>query len=432
MKAMAAKQPSNDFHRQHQEVVQAPLIQNEFPSTDAIVLQRMSACPCGGGCPSCVGDMVIQPKLRIGEPGDRYEREADRVADDVMRMSEPRTPEKLATYRQAQGVQVQRLCIRYDEELHRQVMDEEEKTLQAKEMSSLTPQVTPSLASQINTLQDRGRPLPESMRAFFEPRFGYDFSHVRIHTDTQATRATHGLNARAFTIGHHIVFGVGQYDPARSEGRRLLAHELTHVIQQSRRNQGDTIYRDCNVNAFRVRHGIFDNFFLSFDPRLQVPMTFNITLDRGSQSTECLIGQVKSGERRKRGEVVNDSLGEHRWETFVSDSSTRWTHWWDGQRWNAANGDWETNDSYETAVFYDTPGFTGVETTDYPIYLGGIDRNGWFEFETYVKDAGTMDDVIRFTWRILINYTDPDHGSISYELRQIFPIEENAVIADYR
>ena len=90
MKAMAAKQqPSNDFHRQHQEVIPTPLIQNEFPSTDAIVLQRMSACPCDGGCPSCVGDMVIQPKLKIGEPGDRYEREADRVADEVMRMPEP-------------------------------------------------------------------------------------------------------------------------------------------------------------------------------------------------------------------------------------------------------------------------------------------------------------------------------------------------------
>ena len=77
MKAMATKQPSQDFHRQHQEVILTPLIQNEIPSTDAIVLQRMSACPCDGGCPLCEGDMFIQPKLRIGEPGDRYEREAD-------------------------------------------------------------------------------------------------------------------------------------------------------------------------------------------------------------------------------------------------------------------------------------------------------------------------------------------------------------------
>ncbi len=214
MKAMAAKQqPSNDFHRQHQEVVQAPLIQNEFPSTDAIVVQRMSACPCDGGCPLCEGDMVIQPKLRIGEPGDRYEREADRVAEQVMRMPEP-------------GVQ-------------RQVELEEEEKLQTKKAPGQTPEDTPDLESHIQALKGGGQSMPESVHAFFELRFGCDFNRVRVHTDARAAEIVRAVNAQAFTIGRDVVFGAGQYAPETISGKKLLAHELTHVVQQ---NGGPTLF----------------------------------------------------------------------------------------------------------------------------------------------------------------------------------------------
>jgi hypothetical protein len=81
-------------------------------------------------------------------------------------------------------------------------------------------------------LYRNGRPLDDSLRTFFEPRFGYDFTNVRIHTDTQAAETARALKARAFTEGRDIVFGAGQYAPGTTEGQRLLAHELTHVVQQ--------------------------------------------------------------------------------------------------------------------------------------------------------------------------------------------------------
>src|SRR6185503_3554264 len=73
----------------------------------------------------------------------------------------------------------------------------------------------------------------EVARAFFEPRFGANFSQVRVHTDTQAARTASSINAKAFTIGRDIAFAAGQYAPHSGEGQRLLAHELTHVVQQS-------------------------------------------------------------------------------------------------------------------------------------------------------------------------------------------------------
>jgi hypothetical protein len=246
MKAMAAKQPSNDFHRQHQEVIQAPVLQNEIPSTDAIVLQRMSACPCDGGCPLCEGGMVIQPKLKIGEPGDRYEREADRVADEVMRMPDPQSVTQSAN--EPSILRMYPMCEEEEEELlqsktisklntqlaQRQTEDkgEMEEFLQNNKTIGHNTTITPDFESQINTIKGGGHPLPESIRAFFEPRFKYDFSNVRIHKDNQAAKSAQAINARAFTKGRHIVFADRQYAPGTLSGRQLIAHELTHFIQQ--------------------------------------------------------------------------------------------------------------------------------------------------------------------------------------------------------
>jgi hypothetical protein len=160
----------------------------------------------------------IQAKLKVGQPGDIYEQEADRMADEVMRMPEP-------------GVQRQ----------------DDEKRIKSKLLAEqITPlvqrhvekggEVTSNLESRIDALRDGGQPLPESVRAFFEPRFRYDFSKVRVHTDSRATELARAVNARAFTIGQNVVFDRGQYAPVTSEGQRLLAHELIHVVQQS---QGD-------------------------------------------------------------------------------------------------------------------------------------------------------------------------------------------------
>lgn len=93
--------------------------------------------------------------------------------------------------------------------------------------------LTSSMESSITSLRGAGSPLPDTERAFFEPRFGYDFSRVRVHSGSAAERSARDVNANAYTLGHNIVFGAGKFSPGANEGRRLIAHELTHVIQQT-------------------------------------------------------------------------------------------------------------------------------------------------------------------------------------------------------
>ena len=224
-----------------------------------VLLQRKCACGSNasgltGKCEECGEKRMLrlQTKLAISEPGDRYEQEADRIADEVMRMPLP------AAYRQATGGQeadnqlqtkrladqitpmVQREAIAEEddedekEELQRQTAMEEEEMLQPKGTTAQAPTVTRSVESIIQSMrQDGGQPLDPAARAFMEPRFGHDFSNVRVHTDSQAANAARAVNARAFTVGSAVVFGTGQYAPRAAEGRRLLAHELSHVVQQT-------------------------------------------------------------------------------------------------------------------------------------------------------------------------------------------------------
>ncbi|KAF5434155.1 protein of unknown function (DUF4157), partial [Candidatus Methanophagaceae archaeon] len=120
-----------------------------------------------------------------------------------------------------------------EEELKKKEKEEEEILLTRGHIGQ-TPEVTTSLESHIRALKGGGQPLLESVRTFFEPRFGYDFSQVLVHTDTRAAESAGAVNAQAFTIGQDVVFGEGQYSPQTSEGKQLLAHELTHVVQQGR------------------------------------------------------------------------------------------------------------------------------------------------------------------------------------------------------
>jgi len=179
---------------------------------------------------------LVQAKLRIGQPGDIYEQEADRVAELIMRMLEP-SDQKQTEEDEEELIQGKPLAAQMTPLIERQIgeydkKEEEGKVLQTKEVYGRTSEVTPILESRINALKG-GQPLPESVRAFFEPRFGYDFSQVRLHSGSMAAETTSALNARAFTIGQNIVFGTGQYAPEILEGCRLLAHELAHTIQQN-------------------------------------------------------------------------------------------------------------------------------------------------------------------------------------------------------
>lgn len=209
----------------------------------------------------------VQPKLTISRPGDRYEREADRVADMVMRMPASAAEAAETTPVAGREEEVRRQPVEEDkkleedelrlqpieekeeeeDELFRQpleeedeellgqpIEEEEEELLRTKASPGAAPEVTPHVASRIQALRGGGQPLSASARAFFEPRFGHDFSHVRVHTDARSAESARAVNAKAYTVGRDVVFGQGRYIPQGTGGQKLLAHELAHVIQQGR------------------------------------------------------------------------------------------------------------------------------------------------------------------------------------------------------
>jgi len=166
--------------------------------------------------------------LSISHPHDAHEREAEMMADNVMRMPAPAStqPIRQDLTRISAASAIQRRCSRCEEE-------SKEPNVQRTESAGEAPHVTPVVAQSIGALRGGGSPLTASMRAFFEPRFGADFSQVRLHTDSRAADTAKSINAKAFTVGQHIAFGANQYAPGSAEGQHLLAHELTHTIQQS-------------------------------------------------------------------------------------------------------------------------------------------------------------------------------------------------------
>ena len=157
----------------------------------------------------------IRTKLNISQPGDVYEQEADQIAEKIMKMATPG--------------QVQRKC---PEDKNCLLEDEKKKntSIQLKTGGSAKNEL--SVPSNIISALGPGQPLDNKTKDFMEPRFGHDFSNVRIHTDSNAGKSAQAINALAFTIGHNIVFDGGKNSPETISGLKLLAHELTHVVQQ--------------------------------------------------------------------------------------------------------------------------------------------------------------------------------------------------------
>lgn len=157
---------------------------------------------------------AVQTKLQVNQPGDEFEQEADHVADQVMRMASPPAVQRRCSSCEQEN-QLQRKCAHCEEE-------EEKNQLHRKE-SGAGPAVAPPSVHEV--LRSPGEPLDAASRAFFEPRFGHDFSSVRIHRDAKAADSAHAVGALAYTVGNHIAFA-GGLEP------RLMAHELAHVVQQ--------------------------------------------------------------------------------------------------------------------------------------------------------------------------------------------------------
>ena len=177
---------------------------------------------------------ILQTRLKVGAPNDIYQQEADRVAGQVMRMLEPDLQTKPLVSQHPQITPIQRLCPECEEEMPHQPMEEEQQRIQTQAVADSPSEVAPDLESKIQSQRGSGQPLPESSRNFFGPRMGTDFSSVRVHNSVTADNLNQALNARAFTTGQDIFFRHGEYNPGSSSGKELLAHELTHVVQQGK------------------------------------------------------------------------------------------------------------------------------------------------------------------------------------------------------
>jgi hypothetical protein len=244
--------------------------------------------------------MAVQAKLTVSQPDDRYEVEADNVAEEVTakaasnlqrqenpedeetaqtkisRLQRQEGPEeeemiqsrasdlqraggpeeeeplqgKISGVQRAEGPEEEEMIQGRASDLQRAEGPEEEEPLQGKisgvqraegpedeealqaRGAGAPPEVDGDLENRINSARGAGHPLADATRATLEPRFGQDFSGVRVHTDGEAGRLSRELSAEAFTTGRDIFFGDGKYQPETSDGKELIAHELTHVVQQ--------------------------------------------------------------------------------------------------------------------------------------------------------------------------------------------------------
>jgi Zn-dependent peptidase ImmA (M78 family) len=291
---------------------------------------------------------LLQTKLRVSEPGDVYEQEADRVADQVMRsvdsgsrasgiqlqrqvstddpddtrdeqvgqsavtLMHPQEPDDLDL--QAKPVieeSLQRQCACEEDDLQRkpalsspgvstapprvvrrqcacgrdtessdgecaECKKEHDGSLQRLAASTAKVDGAPPIVHDV--LRSSGQPLDRATRAFFEPRFGFNLDGVRVHTDAQAAHSADAVHAHAYTVGQHVVFGQSQFSPESTSGRLLLAHELTHVVQQSKGSPGvqrmqlpdETFETEADSAASRVVAGGPVSSFLAYSgPPLQ-------------------------------------------------------------------------------------------------------------------------------------------------------------------
>ena len=183
----------------------------------------------------------IQTKLTIGQPGDKYEQEADAMAEQVVSQSNsPAVQQKCAACGQDEGAvlpKLQRMGDMEEEEVQmkpeiQRMGDMEEEEMQMKAENGSASTASSALSSQIESSKGSGQALPEHTRSEMESSFGADFSGVRVHTGQEAVQMNQGLSAQAFTHGNNVYFNEGKYSPDSNSGKHLLAHELTHVVQQ--------------------------------------------------------------------------------------------------------------------------------------------------------------------------------------------------------
>ncbi len=240
---------------------------------------------------SAVGGYV-QAKLRIGQPNDIYEQEADRVAEQVMRMPQPQVP--------------------------------------GGAVDSGAPQLATVPPIVHDVLHSPGQPLDPATRVFMEPRFGHDFSQVRVHMDARAAESARAVKAAAYMVGRDIVFGARQYLPNTFEGRGLLAHELAHVLQQGERPKA-VISQPDGVHEHEV-DAIAEAVMLGQEvSRISLPGSEVQIQRQGFGEVRVAEAREEEEARRRRAQIAGRLLvverqTEQMWPLFESDENLRSQH----------------------------------------------------------------------------------------------------------
>ena len=218
---------------------------------------------------------IVHPTLAVAEVNGPLEHEADQVAGQVMLMPDPELSIAPAP------PQLSRKCEACEEE--------ERNKLQTKR--AVVPVGGACDAPPIvhEVLRSDGQPLDAAARAFFEPRFGHDFSQIRVHADNQAALSARSVGALAYASGSHIAFGTGQYAPGTNAGKVLLAHELAHTLQQTGQSETGVVSRrvagvSCPANQF----GAPD------DPRVELETADQIAIDQSNQMAQGLAADAES------------------------------------------------------------------------------------------------------------------------------------------
>ena len=261
--------------------------------------------------------LPVQAKLTVGSPDDPYEREANAVADRVMRMTESNF--------------IQRKCAECEKkELHRMPISHVTTPfLQTKTETT----VTDGIAASIQSSRGSGSALDADIGSFMSNRFGHDFSSVKIHTDSQAIQLSRGLNAKAFTVGNDVYFNEGQYRPGSSEGKHLLAHELTHVVQQQglgfssensgvygKTNESNIIQRSSTTFVEGGIQGHASPRWEHRGGRSRQELNLQLSRDRAN-AVECLFKEMFQRQMHGQGEIqfsITCTSEDHRDPSIVS------------------------------------------------------------------------------------------------------------------
>lgn len=304
-------------HAERRQPAPTPALQSSLTTTPRPDISGLQRALGNRGMQQLLRSRAIQPKLTVGHVDDEYEREADCVATTVMRMPGP--PSDVD---QRAPMRIQRTCAECEDELHREARPAsanqatvtrkcakcEEEIHRAATTDAAGP-IDAATNAQIDSLHGGGQPLPDSVRTFFEPRFGSDLGDVRVHTGAAAAETAHSINARAYTLGRDIVFATGQYAPDTTAGRTLLAHELVHTFQQS-------------GNARRVRR------FVECLP---------VTMALGTDEERCPKSDGEIGRSRERKMFLWEVSNPNGWlvESFAIGQSALKPNLRSNQRWLA-------------------------------------------------------------------------------------------------